>query len=103
MSQQNLEAVWAKILRSLREQKNFSLFGLLSNMDDVKFQDSQIILYSHNEAEHSMLKKQIKNLQNLTGQDVELVLCDATVLVADGHEEYVTRLKEIFGDKVEIV
>ena len=103
MSQQNLEAIWVKILRALREDKNFSLFGLLSNMDDVKFQDTQIILYSHNDGEKNMLKQNLPKLQNLAGQDVELVLRDATVLVADEHEEYVTRLKEIFGDKVEIV
>ncbi|MBQ7973714.1 MAG: hypothetical protein IJ295_02040 [Clostridia bacterium] len=103
MADQNLEAVWVKILRTLRENKRFALFGLLSNMDDVAMRDGQIFMHTHNEAEKKMLKQYLKTLQEMAGTAVQLVVEDNTVVVQDDNQEYVTRLKEIFGDKVEIV
>lgn len=103
MTKQNLEAVWAKILRTLRENQNFGLFGLLSNMDDVSFVDDQIILHTHNEAEKNMIKNHLATLQDLAGAETKLVVQEQTALVQDDNAEYVTRLKDLFGDKVEIV
>ena len=103
MTAQNLEAVWVKILRTLREDKNFALFGLLSNMDDVAFKDTQIILYTHNEAEKNMLKNHLPTLQKMAGELVKIIIQDYAVLEHDDNIEYVARLKELFGDKVEIV
>lgn len=103
MVDQNLEAVWVKILRTLRAEKNFALFGLLSNMDDVAFADGQIVLRAHNEAEKNMLKNHLATLQNLAGAEAKLTIQDQTTVVYDDNAEYVTRLKDLFGDKVEIV
>lgn len=103
MAEQTLEAVWVKILRALREQKNFALFGLLSNMDDVEFAEDKIVLHAHNEGEKSMLKKHLATLQKLAESEVQITVQDQTNFVQEEHDEYVTRLKELFGDKVEIV
>lgn len=103
MAEINLAAVWAKILRSLRESKNFALFGLLSNMDDVAFGSKQITLRLHNEAEESILKNHLALLKNLAGEGVEIVLQAMDCVVPDEQQDYVARLKELFGDKVKIV
>ena len=103
MAEINLEAVWAKILRSLRESKNFALFGLLSNMDDDAFGSKQITLRLQNDAEESILKNHLALLKNLAGDDVEIVLQAMDCVVPDEQQDYVARLKELFGDKVKIV
>lgn len=100
---ENLEAVWVKILQTLRAEKNFALFGLLSNMDDVSFVDGQIILKMHNEAEKNMIKNHLTTMKKIAGEDIDLVLQDSSVVVQDDNAEYVARLKDLFGDKVEIV
>ena len=100
---ENLEAVWVKILQTLRAEKNFALFGLLSNMDDVSFGDGQIILKTHNEAEKNMIKNHLTTMKKIAGEDIDLVLQDSSVVVQDDNAEYVARLKDLFGDKVEIV
>lgn len=103
MNDQNLEAVWVKILRSLRNDKNFALFGLLSTMNDVAFTDGKIILHFHNEAEKNILKQQLTNLQTLAGSEATLVLQDDTAETHDEDRDIIARLKDLFGDKVEIV
>lgn len=103
MTAQNLEAVWVKILRGLREAKNFALFGLLSNMDDVEFDADKIILHAHNESEKNMVKNHLATLKDLAGAEVQIAVQDHTNIVQDENADYVTRLKELFGDKVEIV
>lgn len=97
-----MKAVWAKILRTLREQKQVALFALVSTLDDVELTDTQIIISAHNAAEYQMLKKYWPELKALTEQDC-LVLVDRTVTVNDVNVAYVEKLKELFGDKVEIV
>ena len=103
MGDQNLEAVWVKILRTLRAEKNFALFGLLSNMDDVAFANGEIWLPAHNESEKSMLKHHLATLQELAGHEAQIQIKDATQTEQIMNDEFVTRLKELFGDKVEIV
>ena len=103
MAEQNLEAVWVKILRALREEKNFALFGLLSNLDDVAFANGKIILPTHNEAEKNMLKNHLPTLQKLAGELAQITLQDCSNVMQDDSAEFVTRLKDLFGDKVEIV
>lgn len=103
MGEKNLEAVWVKILRGLREEKKFALFGLLSNLDDVAFSNSRICLLAHNEGEKSMLKQHLCALQKLAGDDVEIEIQDVAQAVKKGNDDFVVRLKELFGDKVEIV
>lgn len=103
MTDQNLETAWVKILRSVRNEKNFALFGLLSTMNDVEFKDGKILLHAHNDAEKNLLKQNLTTLQNLAGQEVNLVLQDHTVNVQNDDREIIARLKDLFGDKVEIV
>ena len=103
VTDQNLEAVWVKILRALRTDKHFALFGLLSSMNDVEFADGKIYLHTHNDAEKNMLKQHLTDLQTLAGEEATLVLQDDTVSVHDDNRDYVARLKDLFGDKVEIV
>ena len=103
MADHNLENIWAKILRGVRESKNFALFGLLSTLNDVEFVDGQICLHTHNDAEKNMLKQHLETLKNLAGTEVVLVLQDDTIIVHDNQAEIITRLKDLFGDKVEIV
>ncbi len=100
---ENLEAVWVKILQTLRAEKNFALFGLLSNMDDVSFADGKIVLRLHNEAEKNMIKNHLTTMKKIAGENVEFVLQDNSIPVQDDNAEYVARLKDLFGDKVEIV
>ena len=103
MSNHELEGIWAKILRTLRTEKNFALFGLLATMNDVAFADDKIILHVHNDAEKTMLKQHLNDLQNLAGEGVTITLQDDTTVVYDENRDYVARLKDLFGDKVEIV
>ena len=62
--------------------------------DELKFKE---------EYEKNMLKNHLTTLQNLAGAEAKLTIQDQTTVVHDDNAEYVTRLKEIFGDKVEIV
>lgn len=103
MADQKLEAVWAKILRGVRDSKNFSLFGLLGTLNDVEFNEAKIILHTHNDAEKNILKQQLNNLQSMAGDDVMLVLEDDNLIDHDDDRDVIARLKELFGDKVEIV
>lgn len=103
MDRHELEGVWAKILRTLRDEQNFALFGLLATMNDVDFGADQIILHMHNEAEKTMLKQHLSTLKTLAGDHIALVLQDDTVVVVDENRDYIAHLKELFGDKVEIV
>ena len=103
MEQHELEGVWVKILRTLRTEKNFALFGLLSTMNDVDFCDDKIIVHIHNDAEKTMLNQHLTQLQDLAGENVTLTLQDDTVVVYDENRDNVARLKDLFGDKVEIV
>ena len=98
----NLTSVWVKILRSLRETKNFALFGLLSSLDDVEFFDGKILIHTHNAAEKLLISQHLPALQNLAG-DTVLTLQDDTVTVQANNYDTIARLKELFGDKVEIV
>ena len=103
MDRHELEGIWAKILRTLRDEQNFALFGLLATMNDVDFGDNQIILHMHNDAEKTMLQQHLSLLKTLVGGTVQVILQDNTVVVVDENRDYIARLKEIFGDKVEIV
>ena len=103
MQTRDLEAIWAKILRTLRTEKQFALFGLLATMNDVAFSDEKIIIHLHNEAEKTVLKQHFSVLQDLAGAEVTIVLQDDTVAVQDENRDYIARLKDLFGDKVEIV
>ena len=103
MEQHELEGVWVKILRTLRTEKKFGLFGLLSTMNDVDFSDDKIIVHIHNDAEKTMLNQHLTQLRNLAGENVTLTLQDDTVVVYDENRDNVARLKDLFGDKVEIV
>ena len=103
MNVHELEGVWAKILRTLRDEKKFSLFGLLATMNDVAFTDGKIIIHLHNDTEKAILKQQISTLQTMAGNEVTLILQDDTVAVQDENRDYIARLKDLFGDKVEIV
>ena len=103
MNFQELEAIWAKILRTLRTNKNFALFGLLSTMNDVEFIDEKIIIHLHNDSEKTMIKQHISELRELSGEQNILYLKDDTVEVHDENRDYIAKLKELFGDKVEIV
>lgn len=103
MQGHELEAIWAKVLRGLRTEQNFALFGLLATMNDVEFVDGKIIVHLHNETEKTILKQHATDLQTLIGAEVELVLQDNTVEIQDENRDYVARLKDLFGDKVEIV
>lgn len=103
MADQKLEAVWAKILRGVRDSKNFSLFGLLGTLNDVEFTDTKIILHTHNEAEKNILKQQLNNLQSMAGDEVTITLQDESTIERNDDRDVIARLKELFGDKVEIV
>ncbi len=103
MTEHELEGVWVKVLRGLRNDKYFSLFGLLSNMNDVEFADDKIFVHVHNDTEKVMLKQHLSQLQELAGENVTVTLQDDTALVYDENRDYVARLKDLFGDKVEIV
>lgn len=103
MERNELEGIWAKILRTLRTDKNFALFGLLATMNDVNFNDEKITIHMHNASEKAMLKQHLPTLQTLAGADTILTLQDDTAIVYDENRDYVARLKELFGDKVEIV
>jgi hypothetical protein len=72
-------------------------------MNDVELTNSEIILYTHNAAEKNMLKTHLTTLKNLAGAEVTLKLQDKAEITIDDHPEYITRLKDLFGDKVEIV
>ena len=50
-----------------------------------------------------MIINHLATLQNLAGAETKLVVQEQTALVQDDNAEYITRLKDLFGDKVEIV
>ena len=103
MDQHELEGVWAKVLRSLRENQNFALFGLLATMNDVEFHDHEIIIHLHNESEKLMMKQHWQDLKNLIGAEIDIKTQDDTQIIHDENRDYIARLKDLFGDKVEIV
>ncbi|MCQ2381799.1 MAG: hypothetical protein MJ054_00665 [Clostridia bacterium] len=103
MNSGDLEGIWARILRTVRSEQRFALFGLLARMNDVEFVGQEIKIHVHNDAEKEMLKQQLPSLQVIAGDSAKLVLQDDTVMVHDENRDYIARLKDLFGDKVEIV
>ena len=103
MDQHELEGVWAKVLRSLRENQNFALFGLLATMNDVEFHDNEILIHLHNDSEKAMLKQHLTELQTLVGPEITVKTQDDTQIVYDENRDYIARLKDLFGDQVEIM
>ena len=97
-----LEAIWVKILRTVRNDKNYALFGLLSTLNDVAFVDGKICIHTHNDAEKTMLNHHLAELQTMAGGDI-ITLQDDTVAPQTNDRDIVARLKDLFGDKVEIV
>ena len=90
------------MLQGLRAAKEYSLFALVSSLDEVQFTDTQIILPPHNTTEAAVLKRKLDLLNQLAGQDC-IVLADNLANEPEENGEYVARLRELFGDKVEIV
>ena len=103
MKTHELEGIWAKILRTLRTENNFALFGLLATMNDVEFAADKIIIHAHNETEKNTLNPHLVTLKKLAGETVTVEIQDDTVVVYDENRDYIARLKELFGDKVKIV
>ncbi len=103
MESHELEGIWAKILRTLRTENNFALFGLLATMNDVEFATDKIIIHAHNETEKKILQQHLATLEKLAGETVAVVIQDDTVVVYDENRDYIARLKELFGDKVKIM
>ena len=103
MKTHELEGIWAKILRTLRTENNFALFGLLATMNDVEFATDKIIIHAHNETEKKTLNQHWVTLKKLAGETVTVEIQDDTVVVFDENRDYIARLKELFGDKVKIM
>ena len=57
----------------------------------------------YNEGEKNILKHHLETLQNLAGAEAEIQIKNLTAKEQVVNDEFVTRLKELFGDKVEIV
>ena len=89
-------------MQGLRAAKEYSLFALTSGLDEVQFTDTQIILPPHNATEAAVLKRNLPLLNRLAGQEC-IVLVDNLMTEPEHNGEYVARLRELFGDKVEIV
>ncbi len=90
------------MLQGLRAAQEYSLFALCSNLNEVHFTDTQIILPPHNSTEAAVLKRNLPLLNQLAGADC-LVISDELLTEPAHNDEYVARLQELFGDKVEIV
>ena len=97
-----MKKIWVQVLQGLRAAKEYSLFALVSSLDEVQFTDTQIILPPHNTTEAAVLKRNLGLLNQLAGGDY-IVLADNLVTEPEHNGEYVARLRELFGDKVEIV
>lgn len=89
-------------MQGLRAEKRFSLFALVSSLDDVTFTDDQIIVQTNNDTEYQILLKNLALLQKLCGGDY-LVLKPRPVIDQAQTNAYLERLQELFGDKLEIL
>lgn len=90
------------MLQALRAEKEYSLFALCSTLDEVQFTDTQIILPPHNTTEAAVLQRNLGLLNRLAGGDC-FVVADTLINEPPHNDEYIARLQELFGDKVEIV
>jgi uncharacterized protein YrzB (UPF0473 family) len=92
-----MDEIWAKILKGLRESGNNSLFTLTSNMDNVEFTTSSIVLTAGNDAEYNVLNKNMKLFNKLSGGDYVVVRQKNDNAVKNN---FVEILQEMFEDKL---
>lgn len=97
-----MKKIWVKVLQGLRAAKEYALFALCSTLDEVQFTDTQIILPPHNATEATVLQRNLALLNRLAGVDC-FVVADSLINEPPHNDEYIARLQELFGDKVEIV
>lgn len=96
-----VQATWVKVLQTLRAQKRYALFALVSSLDDLTFTDTQIIVQTGNDTEYTVLTKNLPLLQELCGNC--LVVNAPRKQEARANLAYIEKLKDLFGDKVEIL
>jgi hypothetical protein len=92
-----MDGVWAKVLKNLRENHENALFSLVSNIDDIAFTDSSIIITTGSDAEYTVLLQNRDKLNACAGGDY-IVINDR----GNGktENENLAYLKELFGGKL---
>lgn len=89
-------------MQGLRAEKRYSLFALVSALDDVTFTDDKIIVQTNNDTEYQILLKNLALLQKLCGGDY-LEIKARPVMDPAQTNAYLEKLQELFGDKLEIL
>lgn len=92
-----MDGIWAKVLRSLREKEEHSLFSLVSNLNNVEFTDNSIIITTNSDAEYKVLTSNRNKLNRLAGGDYIAVELYRQNKVAN---ENISKLQELFGEKL---
>jgi hypothetical protein len=92
-----MDGVWAKVLRSLREKGEHSLFSLVSNLNSVEFTESSIIITAGSSAEYKVLTANRGKLNRLAGGDYIVVELYQQNKAAN---ENLAKLCELFGEKL---
>lgn len=93
---------WVNVLRGLRAEKDYALFGLVSHLNDLEITDEQILVRTHNTAEHQLLTKHLAHIRELAGTE-QIIVQDCTQSDQITDTAYQERLQELFGDSLEIV
>ncbi len=94
--------VWAKILEQLRSGNNFSLFGLISSIDNITFEENKIVIHTTSDLEFTTLQKNKKHLEELAGGVI--IEIEKSIAQASGHtHEYIEKLENLFGDKLKVL
>ena len=91
--------VWAKVLKSLRENGESVLFGACSDLGDIEFTSDCVIITAHNESVYAILKKHLPTLNKYAGGPyIDLKLAKKDTYKTD----VIEKLKELFGDKLKV-
>jgi len=91
--------VWAKVLKSLRENAESVLFGACSDLHDIEFTSNEIIIHAHNESVYGILKKHLAALNKYAGGEY----IDLQLAKKDTYKtQTIENLKKLFGDKLKI-
>ena len=95
-----MDEIWAKVLKGLRESNHTALFALINSIDDVAFTAFDITLAAGNDAEFNTLQKNLGLLRTLAGGDY--IIITNKKAAEKGSREYIEKLQDLFGDKLEI-
>lgn len=96
----DLEAIWGRVLRDLREKGEGLLYSICSEQEDIEFGLEDITIYARDEASFVLLSKNLATFKTLAGPNV-IHIKKQSQRQHDKTTE--NALKTIFGETLNVI